>query len=147
MKNVRIPHILRTLHILHFFEIVKVFWDFIWLGYCLNMFITLRRSSNDLRKNQNPKILKNYLCTLLILHFCELFKLFWDFIWLGYCLNRFITLRGYSNNSQKNQIQKYKKITKGTKNVMNPHILPTLPILHFFELWNFFDTSYGLDIV
>ena len=30
--------------------------------------------------------------------------------------------------------QKYLKIRKGTKNVMNPHILCTLPILPFFEI-------------
>ena len=50
---------LRTLPILHLFEVFKLFWDLIWLGYCLNKFITLRRWSNDFRKNPNPKILKN----------------------------------------------------------------------------------------
>ena len=58
-KNVRNPHILRTLSFLHFFELFKIFWEFVWLGYCLNRFITLRRCSNDAGKNQNPKILKN----------------------------------------------------------------------------------------
>ena len=40
--------------------------------------------------------------------------------------------------SEKIQIQKYKKINKGTKNVRNPHILRTLPILHFFSLFKIF---------
>ena len=40
-KNVRIPHILCILLIFHFFDALKIFWDFIWLGYCLNDFITL----------------------------------------------------------------------------------------------------------
>ena len=58
-KNVKNPHIFRTLCILHFLELFKNFGYFIWLGYYLNKFITLTRWSNDLRKNQNPKILKN----------------------------------------------------------------------------------------
>ena len=58
-KSVRNPHILRTLPILHLLEVFNIFWDFIWLGYYLNRFITLRRWSNDLRKYLNPKILKN----------------------------------------------------------------------------------------
>ena len=51
MKNVRNPHILRTLPILHFFDALKKIWYFIWLGYCLNEFITLKGYSNDDRKN------------------------------------------------------------------------------------------------
>ena len=58
-KYARNPHILRTLPILHLLEVFKIFWDFIWLGYCLNMFITLRTWSNGLHKTPNPKILKN----------------------------------------------------------------------------------------
>ena len=158
-----IPHTLRTLLILQFFELFENFGDFIWLEYCLNRFITLRRWSNDLRKkntkklgrvqrmwgiltffvpshfftslnflkilgtwycldivqicslhirggqmiskkNQNPKILKNYKeyeeCyksshSSYPSHspVFELFKYFGDFIWFGYYLNRFITLR------------------------------------------------------
>ena len=60
MKNVRNPNILRTLPIL-IIELFKNFGDFIWLGYCLNRFITLRRWSYDFRKNQNPKILKKLI--------------------------------------------------------------------------------------
>ena len=52
MKNVRNSHILRTLPILHFFEILKYFGDFIWFGYCLNESITLKGCSNDALKNQ-----------------------------------------------------------------------------------------------
>ena len=59
MKYVKNPHILRTLQILPLFELFKNFWDFIWLGCCLNRFIIIRRWSNDIRKNLNPKILKN----------------------------------------------------------------------------------------
>ena len=59
MKNVRIPHILRTLPILHFFDFLKTFWDIVWFGYCLNDFITLKGCSNDPWKNQTPKIVKN----------------------------------------------------------------------------------------
>ena len=58
-KNVRIPHIVCTPHILHFFGVLKNFWDIIWFGCCLNRFVTLERWSNDFRKNPNPKILKN----------------------------------------------------------------------------------------
>ena len=58
-KNVRNPHILRTLPILHLFEVFKIFWDFIWIGYDLNRFITLRRWGNDFWKNPNKKMLKN----------------------------------------------------------------------------------------
>ena len=58
-KNVRNPHILRTLPILHFIGVFKIFWDIIWFGCCLNRFVTLRRRSNDFRKNRHPKILKN----------------------------------------------------------------------------------------
>ena len=49
--------------------------------------------------------------------------------------------------SRKIQIQKYKKVNKGTKSVRSPHIHRTLPILHLFEVFKFFGTSYGLDIV
>ena len=41
-------------------------------------------------------------------------------------------------NSGKVQIQKYKKIHKGTKYVKNPHILRTLPNLHFFGHFKIF---------
>ena len=60
-KNVRNSHMLRTLQILPLFEVFKLFWNLIWLGYCINMFIILRRWSNDLQKNPNLKILKNSL--------------------------------------------------------------------------------------
>ena len=59
MKNVRNPHIFRTLLILHFFGLFKIFWGIIWLGFRLNRSVTLRRWSNDVQKNQNKKILKN----------------------------------------------------------------------------------------
>ena len=58
-KNVRNLHILRTLPILHFFDALKKFWDFIWVGYCLNELIKLKGCSNDAQKNQTPKIRKN----------------------------------------------------------------------------------------
>ena len=58
-KKVRNPHILYTLIILHFFDALKIFWDFIWLDYCLNEFIILKMCSNDARKNHTLKILKN----------------------------------------------------------------------------------------
>ena len=41
------------------FDVLKKFWDIIWLGYSLNEFITLKECSNDPWKNQTPKILKN----------------------------------------------------------------------------------------
>ena len=53
------PHILRTLPKLNFFGLFKNFWGIIWLGCCLNRSVTLRRCSNDIRKNRNRKILKN----------------------------------------------------------------------------------------
>ena len=49
--------------------------------------------------------------------------------------------------TEKIQIQKYSKIHKGTKNVRNPHILRTFPILQILDFLKFFGTSYGLDIV
>ena len=86
MRNPHIPN-------LHFFGLFKNFWGMIWLGCCLNRSVTLRRWSNDIRKNQNPKILKSLkgtenvriphiVRTLPILHFLALFKIFWDYIWL-----------------------------------------------------------------
>ena len=55
---------------------------------------------------------------------------------------------GVQMMSEKNKHQKYIKIRKGTKNVRNPHILRTLPILHFFDvLKTLFGTSYVFDIV
>ena len=46
------------------------------------------------------------------------------------------------------KLHKYLKIRKGTKNVRNPRILHTLPILHFFEIFlKKIGTSYDLDIV
>ena len=59
MKYVKNPDILRTLPILPFFALFKKIWDFIWLGCRLNRLVTLKRWSNDIRKNLNPKILKN----------------------------------------------------------------------------------------
>ena len=56
MRN---PHIVRTLPNLLFFGVFKIFWDIIWLGYCLNKIVTIGRWWNDFRKNPNPKILKN----------------------------------------------------------------------------------------
>ena len=112
-KNVRNPHILRTLLILHFIDVWNFFWDIVWLRYCLNEFITFKGCSNDTRKNQNPKILKiskgmkNVRNFLPILHFFELLKNFGHFIWLEYCLNEFI--KGCSNDSQKNHISKILK--------------------------------------
>ena len=58
-KNVRNPHILRTLVNLHFFEVLKFFFHIICLGYYLNRLIALRRCFNESEKNPNPKILKN----------------------------------------------------------------------------------------
>ena len=51
-KNVRNPHILRNLPILHFFDALKIYWDIIWVGYCLNEFVTRKGCSNDAQKNQ-----------------------------------------------------------------------------------------------
>ena len=58
MKYVKNPHILPTLPILPFFALFKIFWQFIWLGCCLNRFVTLRSWSNDIRENLNQKIRK-----------------------------------------------------------------------------------------
>ena len=118
-------HILRTLPILHFFGLFKIFWDFPWLGYYLNSFITFRRWRNDLRKNPNPKILKkinkgtknvrnpHILRILPILHMFDVFQISWDFIWVGCCLNRFITLRRWSNDIRKNPNPKILKNLQG----------------------------------
>ena len=51
-KNVRNPHIPCTHPILHFFDVLKIFWDLIWLAYYLNEFITLKGCSNEARKHQ-----------------------------------------------------------------------------------------------
>ena len=58
---------------------------------------------------RNPYILR----TLPNLHFFEVFKIFWDIMWFGYCLNRFITLKGCPNDAQKNQTPKILKNYKG----------------------------------
>ena len=58
-KNVKSPNILRILPILYFFHALKLFWYFIWLGYCLNKFITLKGCSNNAWKNHTLKLLKN----------------------------------------------------------------------------------------
>ena len=52
MKNVRNPYILHTLPILHFLDVLKIYWDLIWLAYYLNEFITLKGCSNEARKHQ-----------------------------------------------------------------------------------------------
>ena len=120
MRN---PHIVHTLPILNFFGIFKDFWGIIRLGCCLNRFVTLRRWSNDIRKNRNPKILKNYqgyeecephiLRTLQILHLFGLFKIFWGIIWLGCCLKRSVTLRRWSNDIRKNRNPKILRNSQG----------------------------------
>ena len=113
----RIPHILRTLPIVRLFGVFKIFWGIIWLGCCLNRFVTLRRWSNDFRKNRIPKILKNshphILRTLQILHLFGVLKIFWAIIWLGRCLNRFVTLRRWSNEIRKNRNPKILKNSQG----------------------------------
>ena len=121
MRN---PHILRSLPILHFFRLFKIFRAIIWLGCCLNRFVTLRRWSNDIRKNRNAKILKihtgtknvrnpHILRSLPILLFFGHFKIFWGIIWLGCCLNRFVTLRRWSNDIRKNRNAKILKNSQG----------------------------------
>ena len=146
MRN---PHILCAHTILHFFRLFKILWGFIWLGYCLNRFITLRRWSNDFRKNPNPKILKNYTMVrimwgiLFILRLYDVLKMFRDFIWLRYCLKSFITLSGCLNDAQKN----FKKSTEvenweGTKNVRILHILRTL--VNFWVFLHFDFSGYHL---
>ena len=122
MRN---AHIFRTLQNLHFFGVFKIFWDIIWLGCCLNRFVTLGRWSNDIRKNSNPKILKKFtwvwrmwrILTFFVhsqFFTCLMFlKFFLDFILLGYSLNRFIILRRLSNDFRKNLNPKIlKKFTK-----------------------------------
>ena len=107
------PHNLRTLPIIHLVEVFKNFWDFIWLAYCLNRFITLRRWWHDFAKKSKSKNTKKFtrvrnmweILTFFVssqfstsLHFL---KSFWDFILLGYFLNRFFTLRRWSNDIRK----------------------------------------------
>ena len=117
MRN---PHIVRTLPILHFFGLFQIFWGIIWLLCCLNKFVTLRRWSNDIQKNRNPKILKNSqvyeefeesshssypLNSPLgwsVLNFLGIIR-------LGCCLNRFVTLRRWSNDMRKNRNAKILK--------------------------------------
>ena len=102
------------------FGLFKIFWDIIWLGNCLNRFVTLRKWWNDFRKNTNPKILKNsqgyeeceessHSSYPPILHFIGVFNIFWDIIWFGCCLNRFVTLRRQSNDFRKNRNPKILK--------------------------------------
>ena len=100
-------------------------WDFIWLGYCVNRFITLRRWWNDFRTNPNPKMPKKFtrvrsmwgILTFFVpsqfttcLKFLQLFL---DAILLGYSLNRFITLRRWSNGIwKKSKSKNTKKFTR-----------------------------------
>ena len=105
MKNVRNPHILRTLPILHFFDALKFFWDFIWFGYCLNESITLRGIQMMSEKIKLKKYFKIRILTFFVpspFSTSLTFQNFLDFIWHGYCLNSFITLRRCSNDFQKN---------------------------------------------
>ena len=118
MKN---PHILHTLPILYLFGLFKIFWGIIWLGCCLNRSVTLRRWSNDIRKNRNPKNTKNFtrvrrmwgILTFFVPSqfsiWLKFLKLFWHFILLVYCLNRFITLRRWWNNFRTNPNPKMPK--------------------------------------
>ena len=119
-KNMKTHHILRTFLILHFFDALKFFWDFLWLRYCLDRFITLKGGSNDAQKNKPQKSLEirkgkknvrnpHILRILPILNFFEIWKKNWDFIWLVYCLNEFIILKGCSNDATKNQTSKILK--------------------------------------
>ena len=121
MRN---PYILRTLPILHFFGVFKIFWDIIWLAYCLNRFITHRRWWNVFRKSPNPKVLKNsqgYEECEESLHssyppkspLLWSFKIFWDIIWLWYGLNRSIILRRWWNDFRKNRNPKILKNSTG----------------------------------
>ena len=101
------------------FDVLKFFWDTVWLGFSLNEFITLKGCSNDPWKNQTPKLLKIRNGTKNvrnpILHFFDVLKKIWDIVWLGYCLNEFITLKGYSNDPWKNQIPKYLKLERARR--------------------------------
>ena len=131
---------------LHFFGLFKIFWSMIWLGCCLNRSVTLRRWSNDIRKNRNRKILKNskgtknvrnphILRTLPILHFLGHFKIFWGIIWLGCCLNRFVTLRRWSNDIRKNQnakILKNSQVYEECEESSHSSFPPNSPLLRTF---------------
>ena len=144
MRN---PHIVRTLQILHFFGVFKFFWGIIWLVCCLNRFVTLRRWSNDIWKNRNPKILKNnqgyqeceesshssYPPNSPLVWSCENF---WAIIWFGYCLNRFVTLRRWSNEIRKNRIPKILKNSQGYEECeesSHSSYPPNSPLLWTFE--------------
>ena len=114
-KNVRIPYILCTFPILYFFDVLKNLLElhmgwilFKWVHYILGVFKwcpekSYYKNTSKLKKGtknvRNPYILR----TIPILHFFKVLKKFWDFIWLGYCLNELITLKGCSNDARKNQ--------------------------------------------
>ena len=106
------------------FDVLKKFWDTVWLGFSLNEFITLKGCSNDHWKNQTPKILKirkgtknvripHILRTLSNLHIFGLLKIFWDIICLGCCLNSSVTLRWWSNDIRKKRNRKILKNSQG----------------------------------
>ena len=158
MRN---PHILRTLPILHFFELFKKIWNFIWFVYCLNRFITLRgvqmilekikiqkyfKITKGTKNVRNPKILR----TLHIFHFFELFKNFWDFKWLGYCLDRIITLRGCSMGAKKNKnlkiLKNYQRYKECEESSHSSYPLHT-PLLWTFKKqnWDFICLGYCVD--
>ena len=142
----RIPQILRSLPILHFFGLFKIFWGIIWHGCCLNRLVTPRRWSNGIRKNRNAKILKNSQGY----EECEesshssfppnspllwTFLIFWAIIWLGCCLNRFITLRRWSNDIRKNRNAKILKYSQGyeqCEDSSNSSFPPNSPLLWTF---------------
>ena len=126
MKSVMNPHIPRTLLILYLFEVFKTFWDFIWFGYCLNRFTTLRRWWNDFQKNPNPKILKysqgyevceesSFFVPSQFTTCLKFLNFFLDFILLGYSLNKFLTLRRWSHDIRKNPNPKILKNLQGYK--------------------------------
>ena len=112
-------------------EFLKFFWDIIWFGCCLNRFVTLRRWSNDFRKNPNPKILKNsqgYEMTWI------LFKLVcytWEVI------------KWYPEKSKSKNTKKFTRVPRmwGIHTLFVPSQFST-----YLELLKFFGTSYGLDV-
>ena len=150
MRN---PHILLTFPILHFFGLFKVFLEFIWVGWCLIWFITLRRWWNDFQKNRKPKILKKKtrarrMWGILTFFVPSPFSTSLDFLTFVGTSNGLddveifsLHLRGGEMISKKIQIQAYSKSNNGAKNVRIPHILHTLLILDFFEVfkicWDF----------
>ena len=134
---------------LHFLELLKTFLDLILLGYWLNRLIILRGCSIDAWKKSKSKntmklvrIWRKWRILIFFvpswisasLNFFFIKKV--DLIWLGYWLDRLITLRRCSIDAWKNKNKKILKKSQGYKECEESSHSSYPPKSPF--LWTFF---------